>query len=131
MTTALTCADPKRRCRSFSGTILTPKPRCPISSISPVPSESLEDAKISLDGFESGKEYKVVVETVGYKLGDVYSVYLEKGFTELPTREETIELSKKAEPEKTAFTVLYDENGHLEFTLPQSENQVDFVRISL
>lgn len=97
----------------------------------PVPSESLEDAKISLDGFERCKEYKVTVESVGYKMGDVYSAYLERGSTSLETREESAELSEMAKTKSSVFTVLSDENGHLEFTLAQSENQVDFIKISL
>ena len=64
-------------------------------------------------------------------MGDVYSAYLERGSTSLETKEESAELSETAKPKSSVFTVFSDENGHLEFTLPQSENQVDFVRISL
>ncbi len=96
-----------------------------------LPAKKLEDAKVVLDGFESEKEYTVNVETVGFKKGDVYSAYLEGGFTELPTREETVLLAEKAEPEKRSFKVVADKNGRLEFSLPQSENQIDLVRIDI
>ena len=84
-----------------------------------------------LCGFESGKKYTVTVDTLGYKSGDVYNAYLDAGFTELPTREETVELAKKAEPKRELFEFLADFDGKLSFSLPQNENQVNFIRISL
>ena len=64
-------------------------------------------------------------------MGDVYNAYLDMGLTDTPTREETAALAEAAKPQKTEFTVISNANGVLEFTLPQTENQVDFVKISL
>lgn len=97
----------------------------------PLPAKQLEDVSIVLSGFECEKAYTVSVETLGYKMGDVYNAYLDGGFTELPTREEEKLISAKAEPKKTVITVTSDKDGKLEFALPQSENQVDFIKISL
>lgn len=91
---------------------------------------SLPDAKISLDGFEPNKEYTVTRETIGYRMGDAYTAYLDMKLTELPTREETAELVEKAKPEKTVFTVRADENGTLAFTVSQTENEADLLIIS-
>ncbi len=49
----------------------------------------------------------------------------------LRARKETAALAEKEEPEKMMFKVKSDKNGRLEFSLPQSENQVDFVRIDI
>ena len=97
----------------------------------PLPPKEIDDVKMCLCGFESGKKYTVTVDTLGYKSGDVYNAYLDAGFTELPTREETVELAKKAEPKRELFEFLADFDGKLSFSLPQNENQVNFIRISL
>lgn len=96
-----------------------------------LPAKKLEDARVILSGFEREKAYTVSVETLGYKMGDVYNAFLDGNFTELPTREEEKRLSKMSKPKKTVIKVTSDREGKLEFSLPQSENQVDFVRISL
>ncbi len=96
-----------------------------------LPSKQLDDAKIVLCGFEKNKSYNITVETVGYKKGDVYSAYLEEDPKELPTREQTAKLLEKATPERIVFDVTSDNSGTLEFFIPQTENQVDLVMISL
>ena len=93
--------------------------------VSPV----LPDATVSLDGLEPNAEYTVTRETIGYKMGDAYTAYLEMKLTELPTREETAYLIEKAKPEKTSFTVKADENGTLAFAVSQTENEADLLVI--
>ena len=90
----------------------------------------LPDAKISLDGFEPNKEYTITRETIGYKMGDAYTAYLEMNLSELPTREETAYLIEKAKPEKMSFTAKADENGTLAFAVSQTENEADLIVIS-
>ena len=95
------------------------------------PSKILADATVTLSGFEAGKEYTLTVETVGYKMGDVYNAYLEMNLSDTPTREETAALAEASKPKAVEFTVFANADGVLEFSLPQSENQVDLVKISL
>lgn len=95
------------------------------------PPAKLEDARVSLSGLEAGREYEVCVETVGYKSGDVYTLYAERGFTDTPTREEIAALAEDSRPVSVSFSVKADGNGVLEFAVPQSENQADLVRIKL
>ena len=97
----------------------------------PLPAKELEDAEVVLSGFEADKEYTVNVETVGYKMGDVYNAYLDMGLTDTPTREETAALAEASKPKVSAFTAKADRDGVLSFTLPQTENQVDFIKIKL
>ena len=91
---------------------------------------TLPDAKISLDGFEPNKEYTITRETIGYKMGDAYTAYLERNLSELPTREETAYLIEKAKPEKMSFTSKADDNGTLAFAVSQTENEADLIVIS-
>ena len=95
----------------------------------PLPTRKIEDANVTLSGFEANKEYTVEVETVGYKMGDVYNAYLDMGLTDTPTREETAALAEASKPKVSAFTAKADDSGRLSFTLPQTENQVDFIKI--
>lgn len=97
----------------------------------PYPTKVIEDAKICVSGLGKNKEYKVTVQTVGYKMGDCYHAYLENGFgtNMLPKEVET--LMEAAKPKQTELTVKSDENGILSATLPQTENQVDFVKIAI
>ena len=95
------------------------------------PAKELEDAAVVLSGFEADKEYTVTVETVGYKMGDVYNAYLDMNLTDTPTREETAALSEASKPRKTEFPANANAEGVLEFTIPQTENQVDFIKIKL
>ena len=97
----------------------------------PLPSEKIEDASVTLSGFETDKLYIVTVETVGYKMGDVYNAYLDMSLNDTPTREETKALAEASEPKKTVLTVKSDLNGSLSFTLPQTKNQVDLIKIAL
>ncbi len=97
----------------------------------PLPTTSIEDASITLLGFEAGKEYKIEVETVGYKMGDVYNAYLDMNLTDTPTREETAALAEASLPKQTHFTVKANIDGVIEFSLPQTENQVDLIRINI
>ena len=97
----------------------------------PLPAVPLDPLEFELTGLLSERDYTLCVETIGYRSGDVYSAYVEHGFTELPTREETDWLEKKSIPEKKEYVVRTDKTGKLSFTLPQQENQVDFVEISL
>ncbi len=97
----------------------------------PLPSKQIEDATVTLSGFEANKEYKISVETVGYKMGDVYNAYLDMHLTDTPTREETKALAEASKPALGTLAVTANAYGVLEFKLPQTENQVDFVKISL
>ena len=47
------------------------------------------------------------------------------------SREETAALSEASKPRKTEFTANANAEGVLEFTIPQTENQVDFIKIKL
>ena len=96
-----------------------------------LPAKELEDAEVALSGLEAGKEYAVTVESLGYRMGDSYTAYLDMGAPPAPTREETAELRRMAEPKKTAFHLFADAEGRLTIRLPQSENQADLVRVAL
>lgn len=95
------------------------------------PARQKEDMQIELVGLEKNRNYCVSVETIGYKMGDVYSEYLEENFSELPTREETESLMERSKPKKTEFEASTDGLGRLKFSIPQTENQVDLVRVKL
>ncbi len=97
----------------------------------PLPSEKLEDVTVSLSGFEANKTYELSVETVGYKMGDVYNAYLDMGLTDTPTREETAVLKEASKPKLSCFNITANADGVIEFTLPQTENQVDFIKIKI
>ena len=97
----------------------------------PLPAKALEDATVTLSGFEANKEYEICVETVGYKMGDVYNAYLDMNLTDTPTREETLALAEASKPKYISFTVTSNADGVIEFTLPQTENQVDLVKINI
>ena len=97
----------------------------------PLPSKQIEDAMVSLSGFEANKTYSITIETVGYKMGDVYNAYLDMHLTDTPTREETVALKEASKPQYTSFSIVSNAEGLIEFTLPQTENQVDFVKISV
>lgn len=97
----------------------------------PLPAAAIEDATVTLSGFEANKEYEISVETVGYKMGDVYNAYLDMNLTDTPTREETAELKEASKPKQTAFTVTSNADGVIEFSLSQTENQVDFIKIKM
>ena len=97
----------------------------------PLPAAAIEDATVTLSGFEANKEYEISVETVGYKMGDVYNAYLDMNLTDTPTREETAALKEASKPKQTAFTVTSDADGVIEFSLSQTENQVDFIKVKV
>ena len=97
----------------------------------PLPSQKIEDANVILSGFEANKTYSVTVETVGYKMGDVYNAYLDMNLTDTPTREETKALAEASKPKVTSFETCADADGVIKIILPQTENQVDLVKISL
>ena len=97
----------------------------------PLPTKQIEDATVTLSGFEPCREYTVEVETVGYKMGDVYNAYLDGNFKDTPTREETKALAEASKPKFTSFAVTSTSDGVIEFTLPQTENQVDLIKIKL
>jgi xylan 1,4-beta-xylosidase len=92
--------------------------------------EILPDATVTLEGLIPSKEYTVTRETIGYRMGDAYTAYLDMHLTELPTREETADLIEKAKPQKTVFTVTADENGMLSFPVSQTENEADLLIIA-
>lgn len=95
----------------------------------PLPSTKIEDANIVLEGLVANTEYIITRETIGYRSGDVYNAYLESNFTELPTREETKALIEKTKPTKVTNHVLSDENGVLQITVPQHENEVHLLTV--
>ena len=64
-------------------------------------------------------------------MGDVYNAYLDMNLADTPTREETALLAEASQPRKTEFTVTANADGVIEFTLPQTENQVDLIKIKL
>jgi len=97
----------------------------------PCEAKKIDDAKIEISGLESNRKYNISVETIGYKSGDVYNAYLDRNFTELPTREEIKELIERSVPKKTICVIKSNNEGKVTLTVPQSENQVDLVRISL
>ena len=97
----------------------------------PLPSQEIEDATVILSGFEANKTYSVTVETVGYKMGDVYNAYLDMNLADTPTREETKALAEASKPKVTSFETCADADGVIKIILPQTENQVDLVKISL
>ncbi len=97
----------------------------------PLPAKAIEDATVALSGLVAGKTYEVSIETVGYRSGDVYNAYLDANFEELPTRKQITELIEVSRPQKRKFSVTADGSGTLRITIPQTENQVDLIRISL
>ena len=97
----------------------------------PLPAKQIDDVTVTLSGFTPCRQYTVTVETVGYKMGDVYNAYLDGNFKDTPTREETRALAEASKPKTTSFAVTSNSNGVIEFTLPQTENQVDLVKIKL
>ena len=64
-------------------------------------------------------------------MGDSYQAYLDLGYGNNLSVEQVETLKKAAQPKLTELSVKSDENGNLEFTLPQTENQVDLVRVAL
>ena len=64
-------------------------------------------------------------------MGDVYNAYLDGNFKDTPTREETKALAEASKPKFTSFAVKSTSDGVIEFTLPQTENQVDLIKIKL
>ena len=97
----------------------------------PLPSKVIDDATVTLSGFEPDRKYTVTVSTVGYKMGDVYNAYLDMGLTDTPTREQTSALAAASLPKQVSFNAAADENGIVEIVLPQTENQVDLIKIKL
>ena len=97
----------------------------------PLPTKEIEDAKVTLSGFDAGNTYEVSVETVGYKMGDVYNAYLDMALTDTPTREQTAELKAASKPKLVTFKATADNDGVIEIIAPQTENQIDFIKIKL
>ena len=97
----------------------------------PLPAKEIENATVELSGFEADKTYSVTVETVGYKKGDVYNAYLDADLKDTPTREETAQLMELSKPPVVSFSVRADKNGIITFSIPQSENQADLIKIAL
>jgi hypothetical protein len=64
-------------------------------------------------------------------MGDVYNAYLDMGLTDTPTREQTSALAAASLPKQVSFSAAADENGIVEIVLPQTENQVDLIKIKL
>ena len=95
----------------------------------PLPAASLDDTDIILEGMKANKTYVVTVETIGYRSGDAYNAYLDSNFTELPTREETLQLIEQSKPQKKTFSVKTNEKGTLAFAVPQMENSADLIII--
>ena len=48
-----------------------------------------------------------------------------------PTREQTVDLCRYAQPKKTEMQIYADANGNITLQLPQTENQVDLIKVSL
>lgn len=97
----------------------------------PLPTKKIEDATVTIFGLEANKTYSVTVETVGYKMGDVYNAYLDMNLTDTPTREEIKALAEASKPQVNEFCIKSNPDGIIEFTLPQSENQVDLIKIKI
>ena len=97
----------------------------------PLPAKKIDDATVTLSGLEADKIYHITAETVGYKMGDVYNAYLDADLKDSPTREETAALLELSKPKTASFDARSDKYGILTFSLPQSENQVDLVKIAL
>lgn len=97
----------------------------------PLPAKAIDNAKITLSGFEAGKSYDISVETVGYKMGDVYNAYLDMALTDSPTREETAALKEASKPKTVSFKVTANADGVIEITVPQTENQVDLIKVKI
>jgi beta-xylosidase len=64
-------------------------------------------------------------------MGDVYNAYLDMNLTDTPTREETAALKEASKPKLSCSNVTANADGVIEFTLPQTENQVDFIKIKI
>jgi beta-xylosidase len=71
------------------------------------------------------------VETVGYKMGDCYGAYQDMGAPQELTREETRELKQRSQPKQAQFAVSADADGKLVFEIPQTENQMDMIRVQM
>ncbi len=91
---------------------------------------ALPDANIRIEGLEPNKEYTVTRETIGYRMGDAYTAYLDMQKPISLSREETDKLIEAAKPQKTAFTANTDENGVLTFSVSQTENEADLLIIT-
>lgn len=97
----------------------------------PLPAAKLEDATVEIAGLEPGKSYEVTLESIGYRMGDCYNAFLDGGYGEHLTREETAELIEKSKPKKVSYTKSADACGTLVLTVAQSENQSDMITVSL
>ena len=95
----------------------------------PLPAENLDDAEICIAGMKPNHAYSLTLETIGYRSGDAYGAYLDGNFEELPTREETAALIEAAKPKKKTLQATADGNGVLSFSIPQTENSVDFLTV--
>ena len=96
-----------------------------------LPAKPLEDASVTISGLKAQKCYSITVETVGYRMGDCYTAYLDMGSPKEPTREQTVDLCRYAQPKKTEMQIYADANGNITLQLPQTENQVDLIKVSL
>ncbi len=94
------------------------------------PAATLPDAKIVLQGLLPNTEYEITRETVGYRMADPYTHYLDGNYGTLSTREQTAALMQTASPAHTVFTAVTDESGTLTLSVPQTENQADLLLIS-
>ena len=62
------------------------------------------------------------------QLKDYYDTVIE---TVVATREETKALAEASKPKVTSFETCADADGVIKIILPQTENQVDLLKISL
>jgi len=88
-----------------------------------------ESVRVSLGGFEAGKEYTVCRKTLGRGMGDARLAYQSGKYGTLEKLGEAEALTEASKPREVRFAVTADENGKLEFTLDQRENQVDLAEI--
>lgn len=96
---------------------------------SAISNEDIGHVAISISGFEPNREYSVIRRTIGCGMGDALTAYREMGEPINLSREQTEKLKESAKPKEEKFTVSADENGKIEFNLPQRENQADLVEI--
>ncbi len=126
-----TKTDTQIQCLFWNAVLLPQDSNNSIFFTQPLPAKTIEDATLEITGLRPNTSYAVTMETVGYRKGDVYNAYLDGKFKELPTKAEEAALKTAATPQKETYTAVADADGKLFLSVPQTENQVDFITIDI
>ncbi len=138
--TVLSCNDPscyvtktdtQIQCLFWNAVLLPQDSNNSIFFTQPLPAKETDNAVLEITGLSPDTAFTVTAETVGYRKGDVYNAYLDGHFTELPTAAQTAALKLASAPQKIAYGAKTDKQGVLRLSVPQTENQVDFITIDI